>query len=216
MKEEMFLSLHEIVKNAKMLGLTVLLENRINLIKYDKKGKIKSLDLFDYDEKNIQKIQNYLNKIEQRKHGKWEPEFRRIIPALETLNWRFESCYAQAAIIDSVGYITYYPYSKEGVTNLSEEISNRLLSMHAKKITSSKLLPADAEKPTRKESVTDLPTADDNEPCSQKCQECNNRNCQRDPLLVAVLWYNLDEESRQKLMNSLPPERQEELRQCLQ
>lgn len=213
MEKEMFLAMKEIATDAEMLGFSLLLENRCaNLIKYDKNGKVKSSVLFGYDDPNcIHKLRSRLDKAEQKKRKKWMPEFQRIIPAIQSLNWSLEPSYAKATIVDDRGYVAYYAYDRDGVISLSDDISDYLLNMHAKKFESDNPQPTATKKPAikdiaHKNNATNPANSDDS--CLHECQ--------RDSSLIATLWYNIDEKNQQKLMESLSPEKWEEIERCLQ
>lgn len=212
MKKEMFLKLQDLTATAETLGFSLLLENyRANLIRYNRKGEVKSSILIDYDDPNcVQKLQRRLDKVEQKKHKKWEPEFQRLAPALQAINWVMEPTYAMVGIVDNTGVVTYYSYGKKGIRKLSDAISDRLLDMHAEKLKSDESQPTIAKKPVEniayEGDVVKLPDSDNSHP----------QECQKDSSLIASLWYNISEERQQKLMESLSTEKQEEIRRCLQ
>lgn len=254
MNKEMLAELATMVEEAEILGCTLLLEQRINLVEYTAKGKIKAFFLYDYNDPNcITQIRAQLDQICNNLRQEWELEFQRMAPALQALNWTMEFGYA-VSITDEDGDTALYPYSGDGIQMLSEDISDCLLAQHAEDFESDEqderhpihqsnrdnakkpdpAFEAGADEPKQEEAapipeahyclaigmhIIDLDQLMQN--CKQtgcgghQCQGCDNQHCQQDPQLIETLWYNITEESQQKLMQSLSPEKQAELKRCL-
>ncbi len=251
MNKEMLVELRKLAEDAEMLGCTLLLEQRANLIEYATTGKIKASLLYDYSDADCAaQIRSQLDQISNSLRQEWEPEFRRVTPALQSLNWTIKFCYTGVEVTDEDGEIVCYPYDGEGIQALSDDISDFLLAQHAEAFESSH--PEDDQKPIYNQGgksagnpdVAKNDTEESEQPdpaeyvclavgmhivdldrlllgsqqdhcSSHQCQGCNNRHCQQDHQLIESLWYHINEEERQKLMQSLSPEKQAELKNCL-
>lgn len=134
MSKEMLAELRKLVEDAEMLGCTLLLEQRANLVEYTAKGKVKATYLYDYTDPGcVTQINSQLHQISDRLRKEWEPEFQRVAPALQLLNWTLNCGYTGAEVTDEDGEIAFYPYCGDGVQGLNEDISDYLLDLHADK-----------------------------------------------------------------------------------
>lgn len=134
MSKEMLAELRKMVEEAELMGCTLLLEQRANLVEYTAKGKIKASYLYDYDDPEcLTQLREQLNQISERLQRKWKPEFQRVAPALQPLNWTMEFGYTSVEVTDEDGEISFYPYDGDGVRALNEDASDFLLEMHSGK-----------------------------------------------------------------------------------
>lgn len=146
MSKEMLAELRKLVEDAEMLGCTLLLEQRANLVEYTTKGKVKATYLYDYTDPDcVTQISSQLHQISDRLRKEWEPEFQRVAPALQPLNWTMSCGYTGVEVTDENGETVYYPYDGDGVRGLSEDISDFLLDLHTDEPEAHD--PQDAQKP---------------------------------------------------------------------
>lgn len=131
MSKEMLVELRKMVEEAEIMGCTLLLEQRANLVEYAADGKVKASYLYDYDDPEcLTQLRAQLNQISERLQRKWKPEFQRIAPALQPLGWNMEFGYAEVEVTDESGEKSFYPYGGDGVVGLSEDVSDYLLDLH--------------------------------------------------------------------------------------
>jgi len=201
MKNTIFLKLRELVETAAMLERSLLLEDRINLISYDPKGKIKSSRLYDYDPDSIKNLEEHLDKIALKQRQKWEPEFMRLVPPLATLGWETESNNLGVTVHKDKTTSIMYPYNDIGFYEMADQLTDALLEKHAAKFADCH----SAKGTTQTEQGT-----------NKSCQNCHNDRCDKNPNLMLLLWDTLTEEQQEQFLAKLSPEAREKLEAALQ
>lgn len=218
MKKATINALQELGTKAADLGLNLMLNEKLTLYSYDKKGGVKSIHRFDRNPDGITELSTHLSKVAAKLRKKWEPEFKQFLPTLDDLKMTLDFEETVAKVTDSNGNVSFYAYCEGGLHAMADELANALLCQHVNEA-------ADEAKQVINKGVAQHAKQDDvnqnkgicpntGKPAGN-CQGCNNTFCDNNPQLVVLLWGELDEERRNTFFAKLPPEIQEKLQATL-
>lgn len=237
MNNATFLKLRELVEMANILDLSLLLEDRINLIAYDAKGKIKSSNLYDYEDTSIASLEDYLNEVAANQRQKWEPEFMRLMSSIATLNWSVEFDALSVTLHDEDDATAMFTYNEVGLYDMTELLTDALLEQHTAKLegTTRHTVAAgtgylnsgctrncggncnncggcnnDYDNKAIPDN-TETQTKDSGKCSEGNCDNCDNDYCKKNPNAALLIWNKLDQDQQKLISSSLSPEEQEVL-----
>lgn len=234
MNNATFLKLRELVEIANILDLSLLLEDRINLITYDAKGKIKSSNLYDYEETSIASLEDCLNEVATNQRQKWEPEFMRLMSSIATLNWSVEFDALGVTLHDEDGVTAMFAYNEVGLYDMTELLTDALLEQHTTNLegTTHQTVTAgivhltggcakncsgncnNCEGCNNNCSNKAIPAnaetqTKETDKCSEgDCNNCDNDYCKKNPNAALLIWNKLDQDQQKLISSSLSPEEQ--------
>lgn len=130
MNDTLYSKLKDLVETTTTLGHTLLLEDRINLVVYNRKNKIKSNHFYEYNESDIELLEKRLQKIAKKQRKKWESEFMRLLGAIKMLQWNanFELLVVK---LETRNGIYLYSYNEIGFCEMADFIADTLLEKYA-------------------------------------------------------------------------------------
>lgn len=172
MTNETYLKLKELVETATLLEHSLLLEERINLVSYDHKGRIKSSHLYDYEDDSINHLEERLKDITLRQRQKWEPEFKRLTPSLTVLCWNIEFTNQGVILHHDAGASTLYPYGGTGLCAMTELLTDALLEKHAPDTTETTICCSTDPASGRSTTSCACHAHCGNSACVEGCQHC--------------------------------------------
>lgn len=234
MNNATFLKLKELVEVANILDLRLLLEDRINLIAYDAKGKIKSSNLYDYEETSIASLEDYLNEVATNQRQKWEPEFMRLMSSIATLNWSAEFDTLGVTLHDEDNASAMFTYNEVGLYDMTELLTDALLEQHTTNLegTTHHTVTAgivhltggcakncsgncgncegcDNDCGNKATPASTEAQATKTDKCSKgNCDNCDNDRCKKNPNAALLIWNKLDQDQQKLISSSLSTEEQ--------
>lgn len=212
MKKETFNALHELGTMAADLNLNLMLDEKLTLYSYDKKGSVKSIHRFDRNPDGITELKKHLSKVATKLRKKWSPEFKQFLPTLDSLNMELIFEETVAKVTDSDGNTNFYAYSEGGLHAMADELADALLCQHSSEIE-------EGNQQAINKGLSQQAKQNDICPNTGKpvgnCQNCTNTSCSNNPQLVTLLWDELDENRRKAFLSKLPREVQEKLQTAL-
>lgn len=234
MNNATFLKLKELVEVANILDLCLLLEDRINLIAYDAKGKIKSSNLYDYEDTCITSLEEHLNEIAADQRQKWEPEFMRLMSSIATLNWSAEFDTLGVILHDEDDASAMFTYNEVGLYDMTELLTDALLGQHTTNLegTTHQTVTAGIVHLTGGCAKNCSGNCSNCEGCNndcdnkavpnnakmqakktnkcseENCNNCDNDYCKKNPNAALLIWNKLDQDQQKLISSSLSPEEQ--------
>lgn len=195
MKKETLNTLQELGTNAANLGLNLMLNEKLTLYRYNKKGGVKSTHYFDCNPDGITELSTHLSKVATKLRKKWEPEFKQFLPTIADLKMTLDFEETVAKVTDSNGNVSFYAYGEEGPHAMVDDLADALLCQHA----------SEANVPQQHQY---------NNTCTSNCHSHNNTFCNT-PQLIVLLWEEIDKKRRDALFGKLPHEIQEKIQAAL-
>ncbi len=130
--------LKELTLRAKLTGCALLVGDKIRLIIYDKKGKIRKSYKYDYGETDyINRIRHRIDKVAEPLRKKWGAEFLELASTAFSLGYSIKIDNYSAILMgtdNSKGEVSKdevkileCPFSNEGLHEMSDYIANALL-----------------------------------------------------------------------------------------
>ena len=130
--------LKELTLRAKLTGCALLVGDKIRLIIYDKKGKIRKSYKYDYEEADyINRIRHRIDKVAEPLRKKWGAEFLELASTAFSLGYSIKIDNYSAILMgtdNSKGEVSKdevkileCPFSSEGLHEMSDYIANALL-----------------------------------------------------------------------------------------
>lgn len=230
MNNQTFLKLKELVEVAGLLGYDLLLENRINLIAYNKEGRAKTIRFYNYEETDIKQLEKRLEDIASKHRQKWEPEFMRLLPSITVLGWTVEFDALSVTLRDNDCSSCAFIYDEIGFSEMSELLADALLEQYAANLTESGSDGSDSVTCKRYakqcgtfckgncdgcQPATDTLETDQGTtascPDSNNCQDCDNDHCSQNPNAALLIWNKLDQDQQNLISCSLSSEDRETL-----
>lgn len=237
MNNQTFLKLRELVEVAGILDLSLLLEDRINLIAYDAKGKIKSSNLYDYEDDSITSLETHLNELAGKRRQKWEPEFMRLMSSIAALNWDAKFDDLGVTLYDEDGASAMFTYGEFGLYEMTELLTDALLEQHTANLegTTPHAVASGIVHLTggcakhcggncnncegcnndcgnkATPANTETQTAETDKCSKGNCDNCDNDHCKKNPNVALLIWNKLDQDQQNLISCGLSPEDQEVL-----